>query len=196
MHKLLPIAAILVALAPSLAAAQTDPRVGRASRLGEIVVSTAAQARIATQLCKVGRADDIDRIIMAMDKRYRYCASKDPAWTALLGKFAADEQRAKAADDGRSLGSFHYDALLKERTPDAEAAGAHKYCTDLPWKMMLEPAAATDSAKAEYKRSHPEAKLEDGLAFLHWLIGLGRDQTWTEAPCDTAFWPEYPGPKK
>ena len=62
--------------------------------------------------------------------------------------------------------------------------------------MLLEPATATPEARADFMRVHPAAKLDEGLAFFHFILGLGSDPAWVEASCDKDFWPPLTGSDK
>jgi len=191
------VAVLLAAFTITAAWAQsTDPRVTAAEKAGEMIIGSLANMTIANQLCSVGDADALKRAVSAIDRRFRHCVAKDAAWSQLLGDFEEEEKQALAEGSARSIGSFVLDEFARVRSTEVHLEGAATYCARLPWKMLLEPAAVTPQAKADFMRAHPTAKLDEGLAFFHFILGLGSDPAWVEASCDTDFWPPFPGSDK
>jgi hypothetical protein len=176
--------------------ANTNGRNFQAGRGAEVVLASLAQARIATTTCGVGDPETLNRVIAAVDRRYRFCVDKDASWSSLIGDFKQDELDARAQGSSRSLGTFGFESFLRTRGAEAQAKGAEAYCSSLPWKMLLEPGAATEAAKAEYMQANPKATLDIALSMFGWILNLGRDTAWVEAPCDKDFWPEYLATKK
>ncbi len=155
-----------------------------------------AQMMIATEMCGVGDVEPLKRIVSAVDRRFRFCVARDPAWSKLLGDFTDAEKRSLSEGSSRSLGSFFTESFLRTRGAEARAKGNSAYCAAIPWRMLLEPATATEEAKAEYMRTNPKATLDNALAFFGYIRNLGIDQAWVEASCDKEFWPEFPVTKK
>jgi hypothetical protein len=197
MRRCLAMVAIFsVAFAARGASAQVDGRVFTAGGVGEMVLGSLAMAQIATRMCGVGDPETLSRVVAAIDRRFRFCVGKDAVWSSLIAEFKQEELDSRAQGSGRSLGTFSFESLLRKRGPEAEARGATAYCASLPWKMLLEPAAATEEAKAEFRRTRPQAPLDEALSLFGWILDLGRDTAWVEAPCGKDFWPEYSAPKK
>jgi hypothetical protein len=181
------ILATTLALAP--AAWADESRLFKAGNGGAIILSSVAEMMIATGMCALGDREDWQKVVAAVDRRYQFCVAKDPAWSGLMDSFKQAEARAKGSS--RSWGSFAVDSFLQSRGAEARAMGMMAYCAKLPWKLILVPGAATPEAKAEYKKAHPEANLDQGLAFFTYIRNLGTDTAWVEAPCDKDFWPEF-----
>ncbi len=175
---------------------QRDSRLFVAGGGAELIVGSLAQAIIATRLCGVGDAEVLRRVVAAIDRRYRFCVARDPAWSGLLGDFAEQERQSLAEGATRSLGTFALRAFERTRGAEAEAQGQAAYCAALPWKMLVDPAARTPEALVASKQANPTLDLAQGFAWFDWIVGLGRDTAWTEAPCDKEFWPTFAGPAK
>jgi hypothetical protein len=158
---------------------------------GTIVLSYVAHLMIATGMCTLGDREDWQKVVVATDKRYRFCAAKYPAWSGLLGDFKEDERKSLAAGQSRSFGSFYVEHFLNTRGYEARRQGMEAYCASAPWKMLLAPGAATPEAKAEYLKARPQADLEGNLKIVGLIRRLGVDPAWIEAPCDKEFWPAY-----
>lgn len=172
--------------------AQADnPRIFKAGSGGAIILSTVAEMIVATSACTLGDRADWDKVVTAVDRRYRFCVSKDPAWSRLMEDFKEAEAKAIAEGSARSWASFAVDSMLLTRLTEARAAGPTAYCTRMPWELILVPEAATPEAKAEYMKANPQAALDDALKFFAYVRNLGTDAAWAEAPCDKDFWPEY-----
>ena len=190
-------AALTAAFAATASLAQsTDARVIAAENAGEMIIGSLANMTIANQLCTVGDVEALKRVVAAIDRRFRFCVAKDAAWSQLLGDFEAEEKQALAEGSARSIGSFVHDEFARVRATEVSLEGAATYCARLPWKMLLEPATATPEARADFMRVHPAAKLDEGLAFFHFILGLGSDPAWVEASCDKDFWPPLTGSDK
>ncbi len=187
------VAFVAVFASPAARAQSTDARVIAAEKAGEMIIGSLANMTISNQLCAVGDAEALKRAVGAIDRRFRFCVGKDPAWSQLLGDFETEEKQALAEGSPRSIGSFVLEEFARVRGTEVHLEGAATYCARLPWKMLLEPAAATVEAKADFMRAHPTAKLDEGLAFFHFILGLGSDPAWVEASCDTDFWPPFAG---
>ncbi len=186
----------MAAFAARGALAQVDGRVFKAGGVGEMVLGSLALAQIATRMCGVGDPETLNRVVAAVDRRFRICVDKDAAWSSLIEEFKQEELDSRARGSSRSLGTFYFESVFRTRSAEAQAKGATAYCAGLPWKMLLEPGAATEEAKAEFRRTRPQAPLDEGLSFFGWILNLGRDTAWVETPCDKDFWPEYSAPKK
>ena len=177
-------------------AQSTHARVIAAEKAGEMIIGSLANMTVANQLCAVGDVDALKRAVSAIDRRFRFCVAKDAVWSQLLGDFETEEKQALAEGSARSIGSFVLDEFARVRETEVRLEGAATYCARLPWKMLLEPAAATAEVRAEHMRAHPTAKLDEGLAFFHFILGLGSDPAWVEASCDKDFWPPFAGSDK
>lgn len=183
--------ALLAMLALAPAAHADDTRLFKAGSGGAIILSSVAEMMIATGMCSLGDREDWQKVVAAVDRRYRFCVAKDAAWSGLMADFKQAEAKAKADGSNRSWGSFAVESFLETRGAEARAMGMMAYCAKLPWKLILVPGAATAEAKAEYMKTHPEANLDKGLAFFSFIRNLGTDTAWVEAPCDKGFWPEF-----
>jgi hypothetical protein len=189
MRALIAIVALLVV---GNASAQDDTgRIFRAWGGGGIILSTVAEMMIATETCALGDREEWQKVVVGVDRRYRFCVAKDPLWSRLMDDFKEAQSKALAERSGRSWGSFALDALLETRGAEARAAGRDAFCSKMPWKLVLVPGAATADAKAEYLKTNPQATLDKALAFFTWIRKLGTETAWIEAPCDKDFWPEF-----
>jgi len=183
--------ALLTMLALAPAARADEARLFKAGNGGAIILSSVAEMMIATGMCSLGDREDWQKVVAAVDRRYRFCVAKDAAWSALMDDFKQAKTKAKAEGSKRSWGSFAVESFLDTRGAEARAMGMMAYCAKMPWKLILVPGAATPEAKAEYKKAHPQASLDQGLAFFAFIRNLGADTAWVEAPCDKDFWPEF-----
>jgi hypothetical protein len=191
MMRLIAIVAALLAFAGT-ASAQTDAnRIFKAGSGGSVILSTVGDLMLATEMCKLGDRADWEKVVTAIDKRYRFCAAKDPAWTRLMDDFKELESRAAAEGSSRSWGSFGLEVVLLHRGAEARAMGTDAFCAKVPWQLVLVPGAATPEAKAEYLKANPQSTLEQALRFFAYIRNLGTDAAWIEAPCDNDFWPEF-----
>lgn len=179
----------MLTVAPSVRA--DEARLFKAGNGGAIILSSVAEMMIATGMCSLGDREDWQKVVAAVDRRYRFCVAKDAAWSGLMDGFNEAETKAKAERSNRSWGSFAVESFLDTRGAEARAMGMLAYCAKMPWKMILTPGAATPEAKAEYMKTHPQATLDKGLAFFTFIRNLGIDTAWVEAPCDKDFWPEF-----
>ena len=189
--RLAAIVAVLLAVAGGAWAQNDANRIFKAGSGGSVILSTVGELMIATEMCKLGDRADWDRVVAAVDRRYRFCASKDPAWTRLMDDFKEAESKAVAEGSIRSWGSFGLETVLVHRGAEARAMGTEAFCAKLPWKLVLVPGAATAEAKAEYMKANPQSTLEQALRFFAYIRNLGTDAAWIEAPCDKDFWPEF-----
>lgn len=161
----------------------------KAGNGGAIILSTVAEMMIATGMCSLGNREDWQKVVAAVDRRYRFCVARDAAWARLMEDFKQAESLAQGSD--RSWGSFAVESFLETRGAEARAMGPMSYCAKMPWKLILVPDAATAEAKADYLKAHPQASLGQGLAFFAYIRNLGTNAAWVESPCDKDFWPEF-----
>lgn len=76
---------ILVALAVLLLGAGASAQSTDASRIfkadsgGVVILATVAEMMIATETCALGDRADWQKVVAAVDKRYRFCVEKDEA---------------------------------------------------------------------------------------------------------------------
>jgi hypothetical protein len=179
----------MLALAPAVHADET--KLFKAGSGGAIILSSVAEMMIATGMCSLGDREEWQKVVAAVDRRYRFCVATDAAWSGLMDDFKQAEAKARAEGSTRSWGSFAVESFLGTRGAEARAMGMMAYCAKMPWKLILVPGAATPEAKAEYMRAHPQASLDQGLAFFSYIRDLGSNTAWVEAPCDKNFWPEF-----
>lgn len=181
----------MLTLAPAVRADDklVDAKLFKAGSGGAIILSSIAEMMIATGMCSLGDREDWQKVVAAVDRRYRFCVAKDAAWSALMDDFKQAEVKAKGSN--RSWGSFAVESLLDKRGAEARAMGMMAYCAKMPWKLILVPGAATPEAKAEYMKINPQATLDQGLAFFAFIRNLGINTAWVEASCDKDFWPEF-----
>ena len=187
MTRLAALLAALLAVAGGAAAQNDASRIFKAGSGGAVILATVAEAMIATETCSVGDRADWQKVVDAIDRRYRFCVAADPAWARLMDDF----RQAGAEGTSRSWGSFAAESMLGTRGAEARAMGKEAFCAKLPWTLVLVPGAATDEAKAEFKKAHPDAPLDSGLRFFAYIRALGSDPGWIESPCDRDFWPEF-----
>jgi hypothetical protein len=185
------LAAALLAIAGTAAAQNDADRIFKAGSGGSVILSTVGELIVAVETCKVGDRAEWDGVVSAIDRRYRFCAAKDPAWTRLMDDFKEAEAKALAEGATRSWGSFGLETVLQHRGAEARAMGTEAFCAKLPWRLILVPGAATDEARAEHMKANPQSTLDQALRFFAYIRTLGSDAAWIEAPCDKAFWPEF-----
>jgi hypothetical protein len=179
-------------LAGGTSAQNTDAgRIFKAGGGGAIILSTVAEMMIATEMCALGDRADWQKVVTAVDRRYRFCVDKDEAWSRLMDDFKGAAGNPVVDSAGKSWGSFAIEVLLATRGAEARAMGRDLFCGKMPWKMVLVPGAATEEAKAEYLTTNPGATLDHALKFFTFIRTLGTDTAWAEAPCDKDFWPEF-----
>jgi hypothetical protein len=183
MRRCLALIAALFAFTPGAWADQV--KLSKAGGEAAMILSAVAEMMIATGMCTLGDRQDWQRVVDAVDRRYRFCVAKDPSWASLMAEF-------KNAEKQRSFGSLAVEAFLDTRGAEARRMGMQAFCSKLPWKMVLVPGAATPEAKAEHMKAHPKATLDEALAFFGYIRGLGTDTSWVERPCED-FWPPFPG---
>jgi hypothetical protein len=194
MSRILAVFAMLPVLAATAWA--DEAKIFKAGAQAEILLTTVAEIMIATGMCSVGDREEWQRVVTAVDRRYRFCAAKDAAWSKLLDGFSEPEKQSIAQDPSRPFASVAVDAFLNTRGAEARAMGEQAYCAKLPWKLLLMPGAATAEAKAEFLKANPGATLDSALAFFAYIRNLGTDAAWVEAPCDKDFWPPFAGNKR
>jgi hypothetical protein len=162
--------------------AQSDAKLFTAGKVLEMVGPSLAQATIAVELCGGGDAQAWKRVVEAINRRHAHCIAQDASWKELTGKSDV------------LAGTWAFDSFLRTRGAEARAQGAADYCGRVPWKMVIDPAAATAPAKEAFLRDHPKISgvaLDEFIAWMGWVRGLADDGRWIEAPC-TDFWPEPP----
>ena len=191
MKRVLAVLALLVT-AGGVSAQNTDnSRIFKAGSGGVVILSTVAEMMIATEMCGLGDRAEWQKVVDAVDRRYRLCVGKDPTWSRLMDDFKEAAGKQATDSSGKSWGSFAIEVLLTTRGTEAGAMGAEKFCARMPWKLALVPGAATEEAKAEYLKANPGAQLDNALRFFSYIRSLGADTGWTEASCDKDFWPEF-----
>jgi len=191
MKLFLSMLALLLASGTASAQSTDASRIFKAGSGGAVIMATVAEMMIATETCALGNRADWQKVVDAVDRRYRFCVAKDPAWGRLMDDFRQATGQTGAAGPSRAWGSFAVESMLETRGAESRAMGNDAFCAKMPWKLVLEPSAATEEAKAEFKKANPDANLDGALRFFTYIRNLGADSAWTEAPCDTDFWPEF-----
>ena len=68
--------ALVVALLACISGAQADDaKLFKAGGEAEIILSSVAEMMIATGVCTVGDREDWQRVVNAVDRRYRFCVA-------------------------------------------------------------------------------------------------------------------------
>ena len=178
--------AMLLAGAP-VAQAQDD-KVELAYDTAQTVMPDIAAAIIVTETCGIGDRQEWEKVIGAIDRRFRYCSAKDPSWKALLKNFVEAEEKSLKEGSSRSLGSFVAELGRRSALSALKSLGKDGFCAARPWKMLLGPTKVTAEDKAQFLKAHPDYLLDQDLAVAAFILGLGTDAAWIEAPCDK-FWP-------
>ena len=133
------------------------------------------------------------RVIDAIDRRFRHCASMEPRWQADVSRqFVKEEQQARAAGTSTGLGSLALAYFWSTATGQFGEKGAAGCAFVGP---LLDP--TSDEARAAYLRNVPQATPESlnvALSRVRELLVLADDTAWVEAPCNT-FWPNPDGKK-
>jgi len=166
----------------------TDPRIGPAAVNLRNVVATAALAAVVKEVCSIGDPSPWMRVVGAVEARYAVCVKADANWAALKNGLESEEERA------RKMGvSTNPPMLLFLRAMSARGSRAmdrgKSFCTDSPWKLMLDPEHATAAEIAEDKRVAPDGEIEKALVLMRSVLLLGKDTSWVDRPCDKEFWP-------
>ena len=178
--------AMLFAEAP-LAQAQDD-KVELAYETAQVVIPEVAAAIVVTEAGGIGERQEWEKVIGAIDRRFRYCSTKDPSWKALLRNFVDAEEKSLKKGSSRSLGSFVAELGRGSALSELKSRGKDGFCAARPWKMLLAPTKVTSEDKAQFLNAHPGYQLDQDLNVAAFILGLGTDATWIEAPCDK-FWP-------
>ena len=132
----------------------------------EIGVGFVAAMVVASQRCGYGDADGWVRVVNAIDRRYSFCAARDPYWTAAVERaFEKQVPEARARGSSTGMGSLAFEFLLPTATRQFEAKYASGGCLSFPKEMVEGVAPAT----------------------VRQLFDLGKDSAWIEAPCDKFY---------
>jgi hypothetical protein len=181
------ILAVAMLAGMATARAQAD-KVAVAQGTAQSILTELAGSIVATEVCGVGDRQVWEKVVAAIDRRYRFCVAKDPSWSALLGSLAEDEKKSVAAGSSRSFASFVIEDGIGQVRAIAKSAGKAAFCDARPWKMMASPDTATPGDKAEFMKTHPDYPLTPSLDLAGFTLHLGNDPSWIEGPCDK-FWP-------
>ncbi len=149
----------------------------------EMVGGVLVQAVGAVQLCGLGDEAPWRRAVEAINRRHAHCIAQASGWKALTDK------------PDVLAGTFVFDLYWKTDGAKARAQGVAAYCRWMPWKLALEPATATEEAKAKFLRERPQVTrkaLDEFISLMDYAQALGEDTRWIEAPC-TDFWPAMKG---
>jgi len=179
---------LLLALARGAAAQAPQDKVRVADDTAQSIFTELAGSIVATEVCGIGDRKVWDKVVAAIDRRYRFCVAKDPSWSALMGDFAESEKKSIASGSTRSFASFVMEDGIAQVKGVAKSAGKDAFCNARPWKMMASPTTATEAEKADYLKTHPDYPLAQSLGLAAFTLYLGADASWIETPCDK-FWP-------
>ena len=132
----------------------------------EITMLHVAAMVVASQRCGYGDANEWRRVVEAIDRRYAFCAARDPYWTAAVElAFAKQVLEARARGSSTGMGSLAFERLLPSSTRQFEAKYASGGCSSFPKEMVEGDAPAT----------------------VRSLFDLGRNPAWIEASCDKFY---------
>jgi len=151
--------------------------------IGEIVA-----LEVGSEACEFAKRSEWDNVISAIDKRFRYCVALDSSWKLLGIGFASLEEKSVAAGSSRSLGSFLADSMKDREVDELRRYGKQHYCAVRPGKLQANPEKVTVEDKAEFLRSNPGYPLDGVISTGKFILSLGANTDWVEAPCDK-FWP-------
>ena len=157
-----------------LAQNTTDAEHARANEVGavlkglELGIGVVAMMVVASQRCGYGDASDWMRVVDAYDRRYSFCAARDPYWTSLVERsFAKQVQEARTRGSSTGMGSLAFDFMLPTATRQFETAYSSGGCSSFPRELLKGDLAGSSLARQ--------------------LFDLGKDPAWIEAPCDKFF---------
>ena len=143
---------------------------------------------VGSETCGFAKRPEWDNVIAAIDKRFRYCVAQDPSWKLLGIGFAPFEEKSVAEGSSRSLGSFLADSKKDRELGELKQYGKQHYCAVRPGKLQAAPEKVTVEDKAEFLKSHPGYPLDGVISTGKFILTLGANTAWVEAPCDE-FWP-------
>jgi hypothetical protein len=180
---------VLLAVLAVTSAAHADGGKRYVTNFGiAISMSIVAELIVATEMCSLGDREELLKVVAAFDRRYRFCVSQDPAWSAGDPEFEQAEAKAKAEGSERSLASFTLEQALKKSRAVAHIQGKAAFCAKMPSPLPLQPGPVTLETLAQYEKARRDPKLDKGVAIYSWLRNLVADTAWVEAPCDH-IWP-------
>ena len=174
MRSALLVACLLMATGAGHGRAQSasDVESARANEVGsvlmglEIGMGFVAAMVVASQRCGDGDANGWMRVVEAIDRRYSFCAARDPYWTATVERaFAKQVPEARARGSSIGMGSLAFEFMLPTATRQFEAKYASGGCSSFTREMV-------DG---------------DAPAAARQLFDLGKDSGWIEAPCDKFY---------
>ena len=132
----------------------------------EIAMLHVAAMVVASQRCGYGDANGWMRVVEAIDRRYSFCATRNPYWMAAVERaFAKQVPEARARGSSTGMGSLAFELLLPTATRQFDAKHASGGCSSFPKEMVEGDAPAT----------------------ARQLFNLGRDPAWIEATCDKFY---------
>lgn len=151
----------------------TDAEQARANEIGsvlmglEIGIGGVAAMVVASQRCGYGSVSDWMRVVDAVDRRYAFCAARNPDWTAVVDRwFAKQLQEARARGLSAGVGSLAFEFMLPTATRQFEAKYASEGCSSFP-REIVEGGSAGSTVRE--------------------IFDLGRDSAWIEASCDKFY---------
>jgi len=175
---------VLLAVLAVTSAAHADSGKRYVTNFGiAIAMSIVAELMVATEMCSLGGREEWQKVVAAFDRRYRFCVSQDPAWSAGDAEFEQAEAKAKAEGSDRSLASFTVEQALKKSRANAHMQGKAAFCAKMPWPLLIQPGPVTPEAFAQYETAYRDPQLDMGLA-AYSRLKTAIDTAWIEAPCD------------
>lgn len=137
----------------------------------EITMLHVAAMVVASHRCGYGDANGWMRVVEAIDRRYVFCAARDPYWTAAVERaFAKQVAEARRQGSSTGMGSLAFEFMLPSATRQFEAKYASGGCSSFPREMLEGDAAGSR---------------------IRQLFDLGKDPAWIQASCDKF----YPAPR-
>lgn len=156
----------------SRAQSANDAETARTTEVGlvlmglEIAMGFVAAMVVASQRCGYGDANKWKRVVEAIDRRYAFCATREPLWMAAVERaFAKQAQEARARGLRTGMGSLAFEFMLPTAARQFDAKYASEGCSSFPKEMVEGEAPAT----------------------VRQLFDLGRDTAWIEAACDKFY---------
>ena len=155
-----------------LAQSASDAEAARANEVASVLMGLelgmgfVAAMVVASQRCGYGDANGWRRVVEAIDRRYSFCAARDPYWTAAVERaFAKQLPEARARGSSTGMGSLALEFIVPTATRQFEAKYASGGCSSFP-KEMVEG---------------------DAPAAVRQLFDLGRNPAWIESACDKFY---------
>ena len=152
----------------------------------EWVGGHAASGYVAALGCGSGDPGVWQRVVDAVDARYRRCVKLgSPLEQAVARHFTREWRYARAAGRSTDAGTLAFERWLSIRERQFETEQASERCSSLFIRTLLEPDAVPKAElEAEYVR-YP--KLQGDIEIAIAIRQLGDHPKWVEGPCDDFF---------